>query len=59
MKKKSRSKRSPFQSMENEVIIAVIILYLVIVAVMVVVHYGQPSDQKTETSSTSVSHTKH
>ncbi len=56
MAKKIKDKSSLLNSTENEVITAVIVLYLLIVAVMVVVHYIQPSDQKTESSSTSVSH---
>ena len=44
-------------SLENEVIVAVIALYLLLAIVMSVVHYTQPSEQETATSSTSPSHT--
>lgn len=47
-----RSNRSP----ENEVILAVIVLYLLLALVMTVVHYIQPSEQATTTSSMSASH---
>lgn len=45
-------------SLENEVIIAVIVLYLLLAMVMTVVHYMQPADQETTTSSTSPSHSE-
>jgi len=44
------------RSLEREIIIAVIVLYLMITGVMVVVHYVQPSGQQTATSSKSPSH---
>lgn len=44
--------------LENEVILAVIVLYLLLAIVMTVVHYIQPSEQETVTSSTSPSHSK-
>lgn len=44
------------RSLEREIIIAVIVLYLVITGVMVAVHYMQPAGQETATSSTSPSH---
>jgi L-asparagine transporter-like permease len=51
-KKPNRARRS----LENEVIIAIIILYVVIASIMVLVHYLQPKEQVTQTSSTSPSH---
>lgn len=44
------------RSLENEVILAVIVLYLLLALVMTVVHYVQPAEQKTVTSSMSPSH---
>ena len=44
------------RSLEREIIIAVIVLYLMITGVMVTVHYIQPADQQTATSSRSPSH---
>jgi len=41
------------KSLENEVIIAVIFLYLLLAAVMTGVHYMQPDGQETVTSSPS------
>lgn len=59
MKKNEGKKKSPNRhSLENEVIIAVVVLYLVIAIVMVVVHYIQPPGQDTATSSTSPSHSE-
>jgi len=52
-KKKPNSAR---RSLENEIIIAVIILYVLISSIMVIVHYSQPSEVVTKTSSTSPSH---
>ena len=43
------------RSLEREIIIAVIVLYLMITGVMVTVHYTQPAGQETATSSTSPS----
>jgi hypothetical protein len=40
-------------SLENEVIVAVIALYLLLAIIMSVVHYMQPADQEAATSSTS------
>lgn len=54
MKKKSPNRRS----LENEVIVAVIVLYLILAIVMTAVHYMQPADQETATSSTSPSHSE-
>lgn len=45
-------------SLENEIITAVVILYLFIAAVMVTMHYIQPSGQETVTSSTSPAHSE-
>lgn len=55
MKKYKRQHRS---SLENEIITAVVILYLFIATVMVTMHYIQPSGQETVTSSTSPSHSE-
>ena len=44
------------RSLEREIIIAVIVLYLTITGVMVTVHYIQPLGQQTATSSKSPSH---
>ena len=44
------------RSLEREIIVAVIVLYLMITGVMVIVHYMQPAGQGTATSSTSPSH---
>lgn len=44
------------RSLENEVILAVIALYLLLALVMTVVHYIQPPERTTATSSISPSH---
>ena len=52
-------KNAPIQrhdNLENEIIIAVIVLYLLIAGVMVFTHYSQPGGQATSTSSMSPSH---
>ena len=46
------------RSLEREIIIAVIVLYLMITGVMVTVHYIQPPGQATTTSSGSPSHSE-
>jgi preprotein translocase subunit SecG len=46
------------RSLENEVIFAVVVLYLLLAFVMIGVHYMQPSKQETATSSTSPSHSE-
>ncbi|MDQ3186574.1 MAG: hypothetical protein M3Q16_09015 [Pseudomonadota bacterium] len=46
------------RSLENEVILAVVVLYLLLAVVMTVVHYIQPAEQETVTSSTSPSHSE-
>lgn len=51
-KKKPRKK----SSMENEIIMAVVILYLLIALSMLAIHHIQPEGQQTVTSSTSPSH---
>jgi len=56
--KKKHKKPAFLNSMENEIILAVSALYAIIVAIMVIVHYVQPSEQETLSSSTSVSHKK-
>jgi hypothetical protein len=38
-------------NLENEIIAAVVVLYLFLSAVIVLVHYLQPEDQETQTSS--------
>ena len=43
-------------SIEQEVITAIVVLYLSIAAIMIVVHYIQPANQLTVTSSSSPSH---
>lgn len=55
--KKNRKLPKFLKSMENEIIVAVSALYLIIVSIILVVHFMQPSDQETQSSSTSVSHT--
>ena len=52
------SSRPPRRSLEREIIIAVIVLYLMITGVMVTVHYIQPLGQETATSSRSPSHSE-
>lgn len=44
------------KSLENEVLVSVGALYLLIAAVMALVHFLQPAGQETVTSSTSLSH---
>ena len=46
------------RSLEREIIIAVVVLYLMITGVMVTVHYIQPSGQQTKSSSSSPSHSE-
>lgn len=48
--------RDPSASLEREVIMAVIILYVLICAVMLAVHYLEPGGPATRTSSSSPSH---
>jgi hypothetical protein len=55
MFKKNLSQRDN-KSLENEVILAVIALYLLLALVMTIVHYIQPSEQTAATSSMSPSH---
>lgn len=55
--KKNRKKPVFLKSMENEIIFAVSALYAIIVTIMIIVHYIQPTEQETRSSSTSVSHT--
>lgn len=47
--------RDPSASLEREVILAVVILYVLICAVMLAVHYLEPGGAVTTTSSTSPS----
>jgi hypothetical protein len=42
--------------LENEIIVAVVILYVIISLALVAVHYLQPEGQETKTSSSSPSH---
>ena len=46
------------RSLENEIITAVVVLYLLLAVIMIMVHYLQPFGQETATSSTSLSHSK-
>ena len=46
------------RSLERDIIIAVVVLYLMFTGVMVTVHYIQPSGQETATSSRSPSHSE-
>lgn len=43
-------------NLEQEVIVAVVILYLLIMGAMLAIHHLQPAGQETKTSSTSPSH---
>ena len=52
------STRPRRRSLEREIIIAVVVLYLMITGVMVTVHYIQPSGQQTKTSSCTPSHSE-
>ena len=52
----TRPPRQRRRSLEREIIVAVIILYLMITGVMITVHYVQPSNSQTATSSSSPSH---
>jgi hypothetical protein len=54
VEKKTQRRRS----LENEIIMAVMILYMLIAFVMVLVHYIQPSGRETTTSSTSPAHSE-
>ncbi|MEQ1440079.1 hypothetical protein AAG565_12015 [Fontimonas sp. SYSU GA230001] len=49
-------RRKKRRSMENEVIVSVILLYLFIAVTMLAVHHLQPAGQETVTSSQSPSH---
>jgi hypothetical protein len=51
-----RKSRNPSANLEREVIVAVIVLYLIICAAMLGIHYWQPGGSATETSSTSPAH---
>lgn len=42
--------------LENEVILAVVILYVLLSAALLIIHHVQPEDAETQTSSTSPSH---
>jgi hypothetical protein len=50
-----RMKRNS-SNLEREVIVAVVVLYALICATMLSIHYLQPAGQETKTSSTSPSH---
>jgi len=54
--KPNQAERPSRRSLENEIIVAVVVLYLLIAIAMVTVHYMQPAGQETTTSSTSPSH---
>lgn len=49
-------KRTPSASLERQVIVSVIVLYLLITLAMLGIHYLQPAGTETETSSSSPSH---
>jgi hypothetical protein len=51
-----RKQRTPSASLEREVIVAVVALYLLLSGAMLGIHYLQPAGIETETSSTSPSH---
>jgi hypothetical protein len=42
--------------LENEVILAVVVLYVLLSAALLAIHYGQPDEAVTVTSSTSPAH---
>jgi len=44
------------RSLENEVILAVVLLYVLLSTSLLIVHYAQPDDVITQTSSPSPSH---
>jgi len=54
----TKHERAPIRkgSLENEVILAVVILYAVISTALLLIHHLQPADAVTITSSTSPSH---
>jgi len=53
-----KRERSPIKKsrLENEVILAVVVLYVLLSAALLAIHYGQPAESATMTSSTSPSH---
>lgn len=51
-----RKPQRPHRSIEREIILAVVVLYVLIAGVMIIVHYAQPKGQPTATSSQSPSH---
>ncbi len=56
--KKIRKKPKFLNSMENEIIVAIAVLYALIVSIMVIVHYAQPSIKKIDSSSYAASTNK-
>lgn len=52
----SRSRNRKASSLEREVIVAVVVLYALICTVMLAIHYLQPTERATRSSSTSPSH---
>ena len=50
-----KKSRDPSASLEREVILAVVILYVLICAVMLAIHYAEPGGPETTTSSMSPS----
>lgn len=53
-----RKRRNSSADLEREVILSVIILYVLICAAMIGIHYAQPGGTATVTSSSSPSHTE-
>ena len=54
----TKRERAPIKKsrLENEVILAVVILYVVLSAALLLIHHIQPGDAVTQTSSTSPAH---
>ena len=54
----AKRERPPIKKsrLENEVILAVVVLYVLLSGALLVIHHVQPEDAETETSSTSPSH---
>ena len=53
---KNKKKKTQY-SLEREVIVAVVVLYLLLSGALLAIHYMQPKNRVTETSSSSPSHT--
>lgn len=52
----SRPRNRKASSLEREVIVAVVVLYALICTVMLAIHYLQPAERATRSSSTSPAH---